>query len=88
MAHVSRALFQWVVVAAPEGVAGLFRRDAWTLCLGALSAIAWGIAIVLIVETLYARQADTNALPGGAWLVALPCAALGVWLARRTRSAR
>ncbi|KND58254.1 Branched-chain amino acid transport system permease protein LivM [Candidatus Paraburkholderia schumanniana] len=80
--------FMWVIVATPEGVAGLFRRDARTLCLGALSAIAWGIAMVLIVETLYARQADTNTLPGGAWLVALPCAALGVWLACRTRSAR
>lgn len=75
--------FVWVVVAAPLGIAGLFRRDLRFLCLGMLSAIAWGIAVVLIVETLYART-----MHGGAWLVALPCAALGLWLARRTRSAR
>jgi len=40
------------------------------------------------METLYARQSGTRALPSGAWLVALPCAALGLWLARRTRPAR
>jgi branched-chain amino acid transport system permease protein len=80
--------FVWVVVAAPQGVASLFRRDARALCIGGLSAIAWGVATIAIVETLYERRAGTGDLPAGAWLVALPCAALGLWLGRRARSAR
>ncbi|SAK41182.1 branched-chain amino acid ABC transporter permease [Caballeronia ptereochthonis] len=80
--------FVWVVVTAPQGVVGLFRRDARSLCLGTLSAVAWGVAVVAVVETLYARQAEAGAMPGVAWLVALPCAALGLWLARRMKPAR
>ncbi|MDR5779886.1 branched-chain amino acid ABC transporter permease [Caballeronia sp. LZ065] len=79
--------FVWVVIAAPQGVAGLVRRDPRTLCLGGLSALAWGVATVAVVETLYARQTGALTLPAGAWLVALPCAALGFWLARRVRPA-
>ncbi|MFM0322945.1 branched-chain amino acid ABC transporter permease [Caballeronia glebae] len=75
--------FMWVVVAAPEGVAGLVRRDARSLCAGALSAIVWGVAVVAPVEALYAGRNDMHA-----WLIALPCALLGLWLARRTRTAR
>ncbi|BAO86941.1 branched-chain amino acid ABC transporter permease [Caballeronia cordobensis] len=74
--------FMWVVVAAPEGVVGLFRRDARSLCFGLVSAIAWGAAVVIVVESLYAHRQDAM------WLFALPCALLGVWLARRTRPAR
>ncbi|SAL34414.1 inner-membrane translocator [Caballeronia peredens] len=80
--------FMWVVVAAPDGLAGLIRRDARTLWLGASSVAAWGIAVVVVVETLYARQSDAATLPRAAWLVALPGAALGLWLARRMRSGR
>ncbi|SAK55271.1 inner-membrane translocator [Caballeronia catudaia] len=74
--------FVWVVVAAPEGVAGFLRRDARFMCFGSLSAMAWGVASVIVVEALYAHRQDSM------WLIALPCAVLGVWLARRTRSAR
>ncbi|WP_244807457.1 branched-chain amino acid ABC transporter permease [Caballeronia zhejiangensis] len=76
-------LFMGVVVAAPEGVAGLVRRDARSLCIGMLSAIAWGVAVVVPVEALYAGRTDARA-----WFIALPCALLGLWLARRTRTAR
>ncbi|WP_321794478.1 branched-chain amino acid ABC transporter permease [Caballeronia sp. J97] len=75
--------FMWVVVAAPEGVAGLVRRDARALCFGMLSAIVWGVAVVVSVEGLYAERRDAHA-----WLIALPFALLGLWLARRTRAAR
>ena len=74
--------FIWVVVAAPEGFVGLFRRDARAMCFGLLSAMTWGAAVVIVVESLYARRHDSM------WLVALPCALLGFWLARRTRPAR
>jgi branched-chain amino acid transport system permease protein len=74
--------FVWVVVAAPEGFVGLFRREMKALCFGLSSAIAWGVATVIVVESLYAHRQDSL------WLAALPCALLGFWLARRTRSAR
>ncbi|KMY86057.1 Branched-chain amino acid transport system permease protein LivM [Candidatus Paraburkholderia calva] len=80
--------FVWVVMAAPEGGAGLLTRDARTLCLGVVGALAWGGAAVAIVETLYARQADASTLPRGVWLVALPCALLGLWVARIARRGR
>ncbi|SAL47875.1 inner-membrane translocator [Caballeronia arvi] len=74
--------FMWVVVAAPEGFAGLFRRNARVMCFGISSAMCWAVASVIVVETLYAHRQDSM------WLIALPCAVLGFWLARRTRPAR
>lgn len=74
--------FVWVVVAVPERVTGFFRRDARDAGLGVLSALAGGVAVV-VVETLYA-----NTLPKSAWMIAIPGAALGLWLARVARSVR
>jgi len=75
--------FMWVVLAAPEGVAGVVRRDARSLCFGAFSAMVWGVAVVVPVEALYAGRIDARA-----WLIALACALLGLWLTRRARAAR
>ncbi|BCQ23758.1 branched-chain amino acid ABC transporter permease [Caballeronia sp. NK8] len=75
--------FMWVVIAAPQGVAGLLRRDMRTLCIGAFSAMVWSAAVVVSVEALYAGRNDARA-----WLIAVPCALLGLWLARSTRTAR
>ncbi|SAK71745.1 inner-membrane translocator [Caballeronia temeraria] len=75
--------FMWIVVAAPDGIAGLVRRDARSMCVGMLSAVAWGVAVVVTVEALYAHRIDAHA-----WLIAMPCALLGLWLARRMRIAR
>jgi branched-chain amino acid transport system permease protein len=80
--------FVWVVVAAPEGIAGWPKRDARALCFDALGAFAWSVAAVTIVETLYARQSDTNTWPRGAWIIAIPCVLLALLLARHTRNRR
>lgn len=74
--------FVWAVVALPEGVAGISARDRRALALRVLGAIAWGVAVVVAVETLYARHADAATLPRGASWIAVPCALLGLWLAR------
>ncbi|WP_250534332.1 branched-chain amino acid ABC transporter permease [Caballeronia sp. AZ10_KS36] len=74
--------FMWAVVALPEGVAGISARDRRALALRVLGAIAWGVAVVVAVETLYARHADAATLPRGASWIAVPCALLGLWLAR------
>jgi branched-chain amino acid transport system permease protein len=81
-------IFVWVVVAAPDGIAGFFRRDARSVLRGLLSMTAWSVAMVVVVETLYARQGDAQALPPAAWAIALLCALVGLWLSlsrRRTR---
>ncbi|SAK81389.1 inner-membrane translocator [Caballeronia fortuita] len=75
--------FMWIVVVSPEGVAGFFRRDARSVRAGISSAIAWGVAVVVTVESLYAGRHDARA-----WFIAVPCALLGVLLARRTRTTR
>jgi branched-chain amino acid transport system permease protein len=75
--------FVWVVVAAPEGIAGFVRRDMRVIKYGILSIIAWSTAVVMIVEPLYAR-----AFSGMTWLIAVPCALIGVWLTHRMRIAR
>lgn len=75
--------FVWAVVAAPEGIAGFIRRNARAFIFGLLSIFAWGAAVVLIVEALYAHT-----LSGTTWLIAVPCALAGVWLAHRMRIAR
>ncbi|WP_370653370.1 branched-chain amino acid ABC transporter permease [Caballeronia sp. Lep1P3] len=79
--------FMWVVAASPDGVAGLFAgismRNWRALALRLASAVAWGMAVVLAVETLYARHADTGTLPRGAGWAAVPCALFALWLHRR-----
>jgi branched-chain amino acid transport system permease protein len=69
--------FVWVVVAAPEGIAGFCRRDARAICFGLLNIAAWSTAIVLIGEALYAR-----AFSAMTWLIAVPCVLVGMWSTR------
>jgi branched-chain amino acid transport system permease protein len=80
--------FVWVVVAAPEGIAGWFKRDLRAVCRSLLGALAWSVAAVVVIETLYARQADTAMLPRGAWIVAIPCVLIALWVTRRSGSRR
>ncbi|MDR5831678.1 branched-chain amino acid ABC transporter permease [Caballeronia sp. LP006] len=87
--------FAWVIVAAPDGVAGFFTRmrtrPLRSTMYAMSSTLAFGAAVVVAVETLYARQADASALPHGVWWIALPCLALGVglaWIDRRARGVR
>ena len=76
-------LFMWVVVASPDGVAGCLAGDARTVALRLMSALAFSVAAVVVIETLYAREN----MPRMMWLIALPLAMLAMWLARR-RTAR
>jgi len=78
--------FMWAVVAMPDGVAGCFTRDVRGLALRMVSAMAWAVVVVVVVETLYARQARAPGLPRGAWVLAAACALLGALLARRAAS--
>jgi branched-chain amino acid transport system permease protein len=80
--------FVWVVVAAPEGIAGWSKRDRRALGRSLIGAMAWSVAAVSVIETLYARQSDTSTLPRGAWIVAIPSALIALWMTRRARSRR
>jgi branched-chain amino acid transport system permease protein len=95
--------FVWIVVAAPDGLAGLIgkRRAPRVMLFGSLAALAWMLAIVIASELAYAMQFDNSgdglahlagfALDGRTWLpwsMALACAAVAALLTRVARTAR
>jgi branched-chain amino acid transport system permease protein len=95
--------FVWIVVAAPDGLAGLIgkRRAPRVMLFGSLAALAWMLAIVIASELAYAIQFDNSgdglahlagfALDGRTWLpwsMALACAAVAALLTRVARTAR
>ena len=95
--------FVWIVVAAPDGLAGLIgkRRAPRVMLFASLAALAWMLAIVIASELAYAMQFDNSgdglahlagfALDGRTWLpwsMALACAAVAALLTRVARTAR
>jgi branched-chain amino acid transport system permease protein len=95
--------FVWIVVAAPDGLAGLIgkRRAPRVMLFASLAALAWMLAIVIASELAYAIQFDNSgdglahlagfAFDGRAWLpwsMALACAAVAALLTRVARTAR
>jgi branched-chain amino acid transport system permease protein len=95
--------FVWVVVAAPDGLAGLVgkRRAPRVMLFASLAALAWMLAVVIASELAYAIQFDNSgdglahlagfALDGRTWLpwsMALACAAVAALLTRVARTTR
>jgi branched-chain amino acid transport system permease protein len=95
--------FVGVVVAAPDGLAGLVgkRRAPRVMLFASLAALAWMLAIVIASELAYAIQFDNSgdglahiagfALDGRTWLpwsMALACAAVAALLTRVARTTR
>ncbi len=95
--------FVWVVVAAPDGLAGLVgkRRAPRVMLFASLAALAWMLAVVIASELAYAIQFDNSgdglahlagfAFDGRTWLpwsMALACAAVAALLTRVARTTR
>jgi branched-chain amino acid transport system permease protein len=95
--------FVWVVVAAPDGLAGLVgkRRAPRVMLFASLAALAWMLAIVIASELAYAIQFDNSgdglahlagfAFDGRTWLpwsMALACAVVAALLTRVARTTR
>ncbi|KQR86038.1 branched-chain amino acid ABC transporter permease [Burkholderia sp. Leaf177] len=90
--------FMWVVVAAPDGFVSFVEkrwRDGFVLC----AALAWSMAVVVVIEMVYALQFDSHndgrahifgfAFDGrhaGPWLMAIAIAAVAMLLTYRARN--